>query len=226
MEVTEAIKSRRSCRSFTREVVPDWKIEKILEAARWAPSPNNSQNWKYILVRDQKLKDAIADLSVKTAGRSWGSGLYETVAARLWQLPARERAGEVEKRYGRTPETSIFGYNAYADVMLIACTQFVPSIMDASPMNTMPLGMAIQNMWLTATSLGLGFAVNTYPLGGNNTEWLKDEIGIPYGWTPRIIIAIGVPDQPEVIAQPRYPLESIIFSERWGRPFKREAFRR
>jgi nitroreductase len=43
MDVFEAIKGRRSCREFLPAAVSDDDIEKILEAASWAPSPANNQ---------------------------------------------------------------------------------------------------------------------------------------------------------------------------------------
>lgn len=58
MEVFEAIKKRRSIRKFdpTKEVT-DEQIEKLLEAARWAPSAGNLQSWFFVVVRDNKIKE-------------------------------------------------------------------------------------------------------------------------------------------------------------------------
>lgn len=43
-----AIKSRRSVREFTDEVVDDKALEEIIEAGRWAPSGLNNQAWIFI----------------------------------------------------------------------------------------------------------------------------------------------------------------------------------
>ena len=48
----EAIRSRRAIRRFKKEPVPPELIEKMLEAARWAPSSVNSQPWEFIVVTD------------------------------------------------------------------------------------------------------------------------------------------------------------------------------
>ena len=45
MEVTEAIRNRKSVRAFLKKPVPDEAITDILECARWAPSGVNSQPW-------------------------------------------------------------------------------------------------------------------------------------------------------------------------------------
>jgi nitroreductase len=51
MEVFEAIKGRRSIRSYTEEEVTDEELNTILEAATCAPSACNKQSWKFVVVR-------------------------------------------------------------------------------------------------------------------------------------------------------------------------------
>lgn len=57
----ELVKSRRSIHSFKTEAIPDEYVEKIIEAARWAPSGANSQPWEFIVVKDKEIKDKIVD---------------------------------------------------------------------------------------------------------------------------------------------------------------------
>ena len=59
MDVSTAIKERRSCRGFLPTPVADETIEKILEAAVWAPSPMNAQPWEFIVITNQELKEKI-----------------------------------------------------------------------------------------------------------------------------------------------------------------------
>lgn len=51
MELFEAIKGRRSIRSYTEEKVTDEEVNRILEAATWAPSACNKQSWRFVVVR-------------------------------------------------------------------------------------------------------------------------------------------------------------------------------
>ena len=46
------IRSRKSVHEFSSRKVKDSDIKKILEAARWAPSAHNSQDWHFIVVKD------------------------------------------------------------------------------------------------------------------------------------------------------------------------------
>jgi len=60
MDIYEAIKTRRSVRSYRDKEVDDQTLNKILEAARLAPSAHNSQDYKFIIVRDQGARKALA----------------------------------------------------------------------------------------------------------------------------------------------------------------------
>ena len=46
------VKTRKSVRRYKSEPVPDEVLEKILEAARQAPSAGNSQPWEFVVVKD------------------------------------------------------------------------------------------------------------------------------------------------------------------------------
>lgn len=60
MNVTEAIISRRSIRSFKRQKVEAAKLNAILEAARLAPSARNEQQWLFIVVRQLDMLKKLA----------------------------------------------------------------------------------------------------------------------------------------------------------------------
>jgi len=60
VEVFEAIRTRRSIRRFQAKDVPEELVVKLIDAARWAPSAGNVQPWEFIIVRDPRLKEAIA----------------------------------------------------------------------------------------------------------------------------------------------------------------------
>ncbi len=60
MDVFEAIKDRRSVRSFSKQPVSTKEVMSLIEVARWAPSAGNIQPWKFIIVRDPKVKHGLA----------------------------------------------------------------------------------------------------------------------------------------------------------------------
>ena len=60
MEVFEAIQRRKSVRAYVPTPVPREKLERILEAARLAPSAENRQPWYFIVVTDPEKRKRIA----------------------------------------------------------------------------------------------------------------------------------------------------------------------
>jgi len=60
MNVIEAIRNRRSIRSFENRPIEDEKLKVVLEAGRLAPSAKNLQEWKFIVVKDEKTRKNLA----------------------------------------------------------------------------------------------------------------------------------------------------------------------
>lgn len=61
MNVHQAIKTRRSVRSYKAELVPEEKLKKVLEVARLAPSAHNEQEWKFVVVRDAERREQLSE---------------------------------------------------------------------------------------------------------------------------------------------------------------------
>jgi nitroreductase len=60
MDVMEAIKLRKSIRSYQDKPVEEEKLRSILEAGRLAPSASNRQEWKYVVVKDKETRQKLA----------------------------------------------------------------------------------------------------------------------------------------------------------------------
>ena len=52
MDIFEAINERYSCRAYQDKSIQAEKLERVLEAARLAPSARNFQDWRFVLVTD------------------------------------------------------------------------------------------------------------------------------------------------------------------------------
>jgi len=59
MDLFEAMRGRRSCRDFLPAPVSDEVIDKILEAATWAPSPLNTQPWEFFVITNRQIREKI-----------------------------------------------------------------------------------------------------------------------------------------------------------------------
>ncbi|MCK9420311.1 MAG: nitroreductase family protein [Nitrospirae bacterium] len=63
MELFEAIKTRRSVRTYQDRPVEDEKLRSVLDAVRMAPSWANMQCWRMVVVKDKATREKISDLS-------------------------------------------------------------------------------------------------------------------------------------------------------------------
>jgi len=84
MDIFTAINERRSCRDFLADPISPETIEKILDAASFAPSPLNLQPWQFIVITKQEVKDKIfeeaercRDWAFKDCGLKW-AGSYKS----------------------------------------------------------------------------------------------------------------------------------------------------
>ncbi len=85
MNFEDVVKKRRSIRRYKDTSVPKESIQKVLEAARIAPSAGHRQPWHFVVVRDKGTRE-------KLAGRSkWAAeapvmivGLADTEASPSW----------------------------------------------------------------------------------------------------------------------------------------------
>ncbi len=66
MDISEIIKLRQSVRAYQDRPVERWKIEKLIESVRLAPSASNSQPWQLIIVDDPVIKGRVAHATYST----------------------------------------------------------------------------------------------------------------------------------------------------------------
>jgi nitroreductase len=83
MDVWEAIEKRRTIRSFSSPV-PESMLWKLILAGTRAPSASNSQPWEFIIIKDRKILDEIAEQKGRMEGLRGGNrrvaiekGLYD-----------------------------------------------------------------------------------------------------------------------------------------------------
>ncbi len=152
VEIMDVIRKRRSVRTFLPRELPEGTVEKLLEAAFWAPSGGNRQPWFFFVVRNPEIKGHLVDAAF---GQSF---LTEApVVCVVCADPSRSGA-----RYG------VRGSSLY-------CIQDTAA--------------AIQNMLLTATSMGLG----TCWMGAFDESKVAEVIGCPEDLRPVAMIPIGYP---------------------------------
>jgi len=94
LEFYEVVKRRRSVRRFQSDSeVGDNVVRRLVEAGSMAPSPGNSQPWRFIIIRDRRLLQRLAEANTRFSRLAWeafDSGMARDVA---------RRGGRWDKRY-------------------------------------------------------------------------------------------------------------------------------
>ncbi len=60
MDFFELVERRESCRAFSKRSIPKDDLERIVEAARLAPSATNQQPWHFYVITDEALRDELS----------------------------------------------------------------------------------------------------------------------------------------------------------------------
>ena len=202
----ELVKKRRSIRQFKPDPIPDGYIEKIVEAARWAPSGFNSQLWEFVVVREPEIKNRIAEILNVAFGE-----LMKTLAhpgAKASTSPTSSPVMGIAK--------------APAFILVLGDTRVrkygPPFMKDEHKWLTTyitSLSISYQYMALSATSLGLGSqwvsSVNlpTVP------QQIRELIGIPEEMVFFDMFVVGYPDM-EPSEKKMRPLEEMLHYDDCG----------
>ena len=173
MEVFEAIRKRRSIRKYKDRQVPWDNIVTIMQAGKYAPSAGNLQNWKFIVVKDDAKRKAIAKACMQ---QEW----MEIAPIYIVVVAEPEKA---ERYYGTR------GARLYT---IQGCAA------------------AMENMLLTAHSLGLGACW----VGAFDEDEIFRVLNLPEEKSVQGVIVIGYADEnPE--PPPKYRIETMMFFDKW-----------
>ncbi|MEW6720268.1 MAG: nitroreductase family protein [Thermodesulfobacteriota bacterium] len=78
MDVFTAMKERQSIRKFRKEAVPREQILRMVEAASWAPTAGNAQNFRFIVVHDKetlaRMKGIVDEILERMTGKETPQG--------------------------------------------------------------------------------------------------------------------------------------------------------
>jgi len=188
MEVLEAIKTRRSIRKYKTTPLDDKTIELVLEAARWAPSWANSQCWRFVVVKDDKIKNKLADtltaVSADRPNRAAEAIRNAPVAIVACAEPGKSGYSVQEPRKPVTDKGDWYMFD---------------------------VALAMQNLTLAAHSLGLG----TVHVGAFDAKKVATILGVPEGFYVVSMTPLGYPDE-EPPVRPRKELAEIVFYDRFG----------
>ena len=92
MNVFDAITQRRSHRgTFQERVIETEDLEKLIEAARWTPSPFNVQPWELVFIQETEGKSALANLTERAVIEQFKDAKFLDDNSRWMRLTEAER---------------------------------------------------------------------------------------------------------------------------------------
>jgi nitroreductase len=205
MDVYEALYTTRSMRRLGPEPVPYEAQARILDAAIRAPSPSNTQRWRFLLVDDPELKRQLATIYQANAARLFArySAMDQTAAADDPAVSTRQRVrGSAEHLAEHWAEVPLFLFGFARD--------------DPSGNSVIP---ALWSAMLAARAEGVGSTYTTILGHGDSGGEVLRLLGVPADeqWTMTACIAMGYPTGRWGVAE-RTPVDEVAARNRWDGP--------
>ncbi|SJZ33823.1 Nitroreductase [Enhydrobacter aerosaccus] len=205
-DLFEIMESCRAMRRLKPDPVPDALIQRILQAGTCAPSGGNTQKWRFLVIKDRKIKEGV-QVWYKRAFDEWIGPRYRT---------SEPPPGVSKERYLRQLEAVSYLTDHFheAPVWIVACLVDDPHPGRASGASIYP---AVQNMLLAARALGLGATLTTRHLFYEKEA--EAALGLPPGVQSYAILPIGYP-MGKFGPVKRAALEAVVYQDRWGEPYR------
>lgn len=207
--ILRLIQERKSVRTpfDSRRRVGKEGLEKIVEAARWAPTAHNMQNFEIVVVDDRRLLQKIGEVESRISEeflrenlRQLSSSEGELLKKRVgilgtnfppsWRNPSKLKEVARENAHQRLSQT----INGSPTILIVVydSTKRAPAS-EGDFLGALSLGCVMENMWLMAESLGIGFQVMSVFSGKAVEKKVKRLLSIPEQMRIAYAIRLGYP---------------------------------
>jgi nitroreductase len=232
-DILRLIQQRRSTRvryDPNRPVAKE-DLRQIIEAARWAPTAHNMQNFDIIVVDDKKVLGKIGNIKSQVSEAfirenyqqlSFSEeellqkkvGILGTVFPRDWRDPARldkavreSKPTALKRRINGSPVLLIVVYDA---------RKRAPAS-EGDVLGFISLGCVMENMWLMAQSLGISVHVLSVFAADAVEKEVKQILSIPQYMKVAFAFRMGHPvSKPVKRLRVRRDLEMFTHHNRFG----------
>jgi len=206
-DLFDIMQTTRAMRRLKPDPVPDALIARILRAGVCAPSGGNTQRWRFLVVKDVRIKKAV---------QAYYKRAFDEVVGPRY-LNSAPPPGVSREAYNRQHAAVEYLTDHFheAPVWIVACLEEGA----AAPTRSSGASIypAVQNMLLAARALGLGATLTTrHLLYEKETE---AALGLPPGVHSYAILPIGYP-MGRFGPVGRGPLEAVVYQDRWGEPYR------
>lgn len=204
----EFIYKRHSVRKFKNEDVPMEDIREMLQAAGYAPSGKNLQNWHFVIIKKDEVKEGIA----------------QVIERKNAEIAANIREEKERESFTKMLRFQTFVKNAPVLVLVYAgpypitghealksmgaSQDLIDNLLRPSP-GIQNIGAAMENFMLAAANMGYGTCWMTSPNYAG--EEISKYIGFEKeGYYLAAMTPLGVPESMEFKRPPRKPIDEIM----------------
>jgi nitroreductase len=200
LSLADVIYNCRAMRKIKSDEVPEEKLIQLIDAANQAPSGSNSQKARWIVVREPSVKMQLADQNRKYAEpyisadvKNPGSPkLKRLLDAVIWQM---EHMHEIP-------------------ALIVACFDYPEKVEGIDIYRQAgSVWPGIQNLLLTARSIGLGAAPTTLSL--RDQDAIRNILRLPETFAALCLIPVGYP-QGKFGPVTRKPVSEIMRFDSWS----------
>ena len=211
-DIYEMMSTLRAVRRIKPDPIPDDVLERVLQAASWAPSGGNQQPFRIIVVQDPQKKTALAEI-YKPEWTKYAARFMEGMAG----LPDDELA-KWQRIVAAGDYMADHLHEVPAILLFIANPKFM-AITDAHLDRISMVGggsvyPAVQNAMLACRTEGLGCTLTT--LHCKREQEVLDLFDVPEDWGTVALVPIGYPVGKGHGPITRRPPSGIAFKDSYG----------
>lgn len=189
----------RALRRFKPDPIPDDVLFQVMDAAIRAPSGQNAQDWRFLLVRDRALKERMQE---------WSQTPWLRYSARYAEKPELIDELPRSQRLSLRSVEHLVHHLAEVPVLVL--------VMGLKGRHSTPGGSAfpaVQNLLLAARGLGLSGSIFNFPL--TREDELRAELGIPDNNQIYCCLPIGYPTD-HYGPLKRKPVRDVVYDNHFG----------
>ncbi len=216
MNADDAIRQRRSVRTYTDRPVADTDIDACLRLALLAPTGGMAQAWSFIVVRDPAIRAELAELVIRGGAR-----YFQTV-----RPPAPGTTAEGHAAWAGEYANTVLGSYRHVPAWIVAVivprNVFPADQRDAERTADLEsISFAMENLFVAARARGIGTVPTVFHWFVENEFRallkLPDDLEVP------LITPFGYPEEfptslPPALKAIKRPWKTLVHDETWGSP--------
>ena len=204
MEVKEAIETRRSVHYYdSSKKISDAQWKELFRLVALSPSGYNLQPWEFIVIRDQKNKEKLKECAMNQQHVADASAAIVVVGN-------LNPAAHAEKVFSDWVAKGYFNED-YKKKVIENVKNLAKDKEYCKIWTTRSTCLAAMTLMIAAKDMGF----STCPMEGFSPEKVKEAFGIPDGYMPLMIIALGYESKPQLTRLARRQFEEIVHLEKF-----------